>query len=65
MIAAIWKALVNHRAKATIFAYLVFTSFVHTLPMPLSHHSFYAWFYAFLHDLAGGLLAHDGGGFIR
>jgi len=60
MIKAIVNFLYEHRAKSTFVAYLVFTTAVHTMPMPISTHGFYAWFYPFIHALAGGIFSNNG-----
>jgi hypothetical protein len=53
---AIVDFLVQHRAKATLIAYWLFTNAINTMPHPVAVHGFYPWFYAFTHALAGGLL---------
>jgi hypothetical protein len=58
-----WQSFVdflwNHRAKFTFIGMVLFTTFVHSLPMSIHSSPFltwaYGWLYSFAHALSGGL----------
>ncbi len=62
----IYALLYDHRGKVAIIGSVLFSTFVHSLPMMIhSKHGFfiwlYSWFYSFCHALSGGL-AHPPNG---